>query len=52
MATGLAGASSSASRPAVGVPGGLAMNDVMHILSAIKRCDPNGADKLLPLVSS
>ena len=30
--------------------GGLPMNDVMHILSAIKRGDPKAADDLLPLV--
>jgi hypothetical protein len=26
------------------------MNDVMHVLSAIKRGDPKAADELLPLV--
>jgi RNA polymerase sigma factor (TIGR02999 family) len=50
MATGLAGASSSESRAAGGVPGGLPMNDVIHILSAIERGDRNAAAQLLPLV--
>ena len=42
--------SSSTSRAAGGVPGGLPMNDVMHILSAIERGDPKAAEQLLPLV--
>jgi ECF sigma factor len=33
-----------------GVPGGLPMNGVTHILSAIERGDPKAAEQLLPLV--
>src|SRR5271154_3893821 len=31
-------------------PGGLPMNDVTHILTAIERGDPKAAEKLLPLL--
>ena len=50
MVTRLAGASSSASRASGSFPGGLPMNDVRHILSAIERGGLKAAEQLLPPV--